>query len=381
MAITHSYVDYGAGSDATGDGTIGTPWKTLQKAFDTLVRNANDGNQVNLKAGTAHVNAAALDLTTFIAGGALAAVGPLIVRGYTAAANDGGMAEIDCGGATMFAAATYDFVYLIDLEMHTFGNANGVVLDTHCMLFRCEVHRGASIPSNKFLVYIGTGTMVLGCYIHDAGELPSSPGAAIYGFSNPAMIVGNYIANCNGGIFGGYGWGIHNNVIYLNSTLGYGIQATYQAIVTGNTIYNAAAGTNYGINIPNSGGQLPVLNNIICGFSGAGGEGINTANLPLAGYNAFWNNTANYTVSDQRFVDLTANDVALGADPFTDAASGDFSLTAAAKTALAAKGWPLAYLGAHANTVPNLNIGPIQMAASSGGGGAVRILPLRGSIG
>jgi hypothetical protein len=64
----------------------------------------------------------------------------------------------------------------------------------------------------------------------------------------------------------------------------------------------------------------------------------------------------------------TATNVALAADPFTDAANGDFSLTAAAKTALAAKGFPLAYLGAHANTVPNLNIGPIQMAASTGGG-------------
>ena len=78
---------------------------------------------------------------------------------------------------------------------------------------------------------------------------------------------------------------------------------------------------------------------------------------------------SNYDHTDRVFNDLTANDVALAADPFTDAANGDFSLTAAAKTALAAKGFPLAYLGAHANTVPNLNIGPIQMAASSGGGG------------
>jgi len=97
MATTQTYVDYGSGSDATGDGSIGTPWKTLQYAFDHLTRDTTDGNQVNLKAGTAHVNSAALDLATLIAGGALSTTAPLIIRGYTSAANDGGMAEIDCG--------------------------------------------------------------------------------------------------------------------------------------------------------------------------------------------------------------------------------------------------------------------------------------------
>jgi len=157
MAITQNYVDYGGGSDATGDGTIGTPWKTLQKAFDTLTRNATDGNQVNLKAGTPHVNAAALDLATFISGGALAEAAPLIVRGYTAAANDGGVGEIDCGGATMWAAATYDYVILADLEIHSGGDNNLVVLDTYCALFRCEVHKGASSPAGKYLVSVGGG--------------------------------------------------------------------------------------------------------------------------------------------------------------------------------------------------------------------------------
>jgi hypothetical protein len=65
------------------------------------------------------------------------------------------------------------------------------------------------------------------------------------------------------------------------------------------------------------------------------------------------------------FIDGRANDVALGADPFTNAAAGDFSLTAAAKTALAGKGFPVDYLGAAAATVSNLNIGPIQLAATA----------------
>jgi hypothetical protein len=92
----------------------------------------------------------------------------------------------------------------------------------------------------------------------------------------------------------------------------------------------------------------------------------------MVGYNAFYNNTANYSIGKSIIVDLRANDVALAADPFTDAASGDCSLTAAAQTALRSAGWPASYLGAHANTDPHITIGALQYGptpAAGGGGG------------
>lgn len=366
MAITHSYVDYGAGSDATGDGTIGTPWKTLQKAFDTLTRNTADGNQVNLKAGTAHVNSAALDLTTFIAGGALSATTPLIIRGYTSAANDGGIGEIDCGGATMFAAATYDHITLIDLEIHTFGDNHGIQLDYYCAVYRCEIHKGASSPSGKNLLIANNTCTVMGCYVY-------APGAGVargITASGSTLVSGCYVdmgadATGIGIVTAGV---ISGCIVKCGNASQKGIYTSGSAVnVTGCAVRNTAAGTGSGIEAGGSSACSVIANNILVGFNGAGGEGVNLVNnIGFVGYNAFYQNTATYTAGDQVFLDLSANDVALAADPFTDAANGDFSLTAAAKTALAAKGLPTSYLGAHANTVPNLNIGPIQMAAGGG---------------
>lgn len=367
MAITHSYVDYGAGNDTTGDGTIGTPWKTLQKALDTCARNTTDGNQVNLKAGTAHVNAAALDLTTFIAGGALSAAAPLIVAGYTATANDGGTAEIDCNGATMWAAATYDNVLLRYLDIHNGGNNNLCALDTGCDFWRCVFHKGASNPSGKYLLSLtGSTANVIGCRFYDPGD----DAARAMSLMNTCKAQDNYIdmgTSATGyGIYTGSGAIVEGNVIKCGHASQIGIYVNVFSTVRQNICYNTAAGTNQGIYLVNW--ASTGLNNICCGWVGAGGEGILHANPFLLGHNAFWNNTSAYTAMDMIFQDLTANDVTLAADPFVDAANGDFSLTAAAKTALAAKGFPLAYLGAHANTVPNLNIGPIQLAAGSGGG-------------
>jgi hypothetical protein len=368
--LTNYFVDPGGGSDVTGDGTIGTPWATVQHALDTITRDTTNGDQINLKSGTADVLAATLDLTTY---GTPTATAPLVLRGYTSAANDGGMGEIDCGGATMWASASYDYLILADLEMHTFGDNTGLDLDNNLILYRCEIHKGASTPSNKNLVNIDSDCQVIGCYIHDTG----SSNVAALDLNSFGNVFGNYIVpgadNSGGCISGGNDYAIVGNILVCDHTGARGIIAGFSGfngLVMHNIVYNSAAGTGSGVVIANqTAGYSPVMNNIICGWSGAGGEGVlASADLGLAGWNAFYNCTANYTITGNQIIDLTANDVALAADPFTDAANGDFSLTTAAKTALASKGWPTSYLGAHANTVSNLNIGPIQMAA--GGGGA-----------
>lgn len=336
-------------------GTTALPWRSLQGAFDLLTRSVADGNQVNLKAGTAHVNDAALDLDEVIAGGALAASLPLIIRGYTATANDGGMGEIDCGGVTMFAATTYDYVMLIDLEIHSAGDNNTVTLDQGSYIIHCEVHKGASAPTVlKTLVSAATGH-VINCYIHDTAGIGVSAGIA----------YGNYIAACNAK--GSIAWYTFHNIIALSAAGAIGVQPPgYFAAAVGNIIYNSAAGTAQGVY--DSAAQVghTIINNIIEGFSGAGGEGIYIATADVAniGYNAFYNNTANITNAGVYWNDLTANDVALAASPFTNAAAGDFSLTAAAQAALADKGLPGQFYGAHANTDSHLLIGPMQLEAA-----------------
>lgn len=351
------------------DGTTSKPWRSLQGAFDLLTRNTTDGNKVNLKAGTAQVNAAALDLATLIAGGALSDSAPLIIRGYTSSANDGGMAEIDCGGATMFAATTYDYVMLADLDIHNGGNNNLVRLDTYACLFRCKLHKGASSPADKSLFYANASSKVIGCNCYD----PGTGGAYGINLAQAGFAIGNYVnmgtAATGTGITGGTGtFIVAFNLIELGATGQAGISGgSFTSVLLLNAIHNSTAGTGIGITT-GSGMSSVILDNILVGFSGAGGDGISGTNLGLVGYNAFYNCTNNNTITDQLFFDLTAGDVALAADPFTDAANGDFSLTAAGKTALRGLGWPGAYLGAHANTDGHVTIGAIQYGEAEAAG-------------
>lgn len=364
MAITQYYVDPVIAGNS-GTGTIGDPFGDLQYALNTISRNITDGDQINIKAGTAEVLAASLTLATY---GSPATTVPLVLSGYTNAANDGGVGEIDCGGVTLFAATTYDGVVLADLEIHSAGDNNTVTLDSHCMVFRCEIHKGASTPSSaKYLVATGNYGSVIGCYLHDSGGRGV---VAVYG-----LIYGCFLKAVDGlNIVPAAGTSVIGNVVSLSNTGAAGIYCGGEGNnIIGNTIYNSTAGTANGINSASD--KSTLLNNVLVGFSGVNGEGIsNNRDVCAVGYNAFWNNTAQYTNTGMYWLDLTANDVALGADPFTDAANDDFSLTEAAQTALRSAGWPAAYLGAHANTDPHITIGALQYGptpAASGGGGPV----------
>ncbi|MBK9219293.1 MAG: hypothetical protein IPL70_13265 [Uliginosibacterium sp.] len=161
-APSQYYVDYGAGNDTTGNGTSGTPWKTIQTAVNTVTRDATNGDQININAGTAQVLAAALSLTTY---GAPGATSPLILRGYTASSGDGGVGEIDCNGTSMFASSSLRYIVLSDLKIHNFGNNNGVYLSSYTENYavNCEIYKGASSPTSKTLVYLA---YVIGCHWH-----------------------------------------------------------------------------------------------------------------------------------------------------------------------------------------------------------------------
>ena len=86
--LTNYYVDPGSGSDVTGTGTVGSPWASVQHALDNITRDATNGDQINIKAGTADVLSSPLTLATY---GTTSATAPLSFRGYTSAAEDGGV--------------------------------------------------------------------------------------------------------------------------------------------------------------------------------------------------------------------------------------------------------------------------------------------------
>ena len=177
------------------------------------------------------------------------------------------------------------------------------------------------------------------------------------------------------------------NIVKINHTSARGIRANYgYNWINGNVVYATVPLTVGGISVSNSSGRVghTVINNVLVGMSGAGGAGIMSSSQQLGavGHNAFYNCTANYSLANGVIVDF-GGDVTLAADPFTDAANGDFSLTTAAQAALRSAGWPATYLGAHANTDPHITIGALQYGPTpaASGGGAVSISPFRGNIG
>lgn len=370
MAVTQYYVDPGGGNDTTGTGAIGTPWKTVQHALDSITRNSTDGDQVNVKAGTADVLGAALSLVTY---GTPTAAAPLIFRGYTATAADGGRGEIDGDGNGVISSAAPG-IHFIDMKLGNTG-ANDI-LDLsggYNICAGCELHHSSGFACD----FTGVGEIV-GNYFHDLtgnSAVDAGPHLVAYNYFNCAVTLTLLPIAASCAAIG--------NVIYVAGadTSVYGILAGGHGFsIIGNVVVSSNANTFAGIYAQYSYGM--VLNNIVVGWSGAGGRGLDHDGAGYYGANAYYNNTSPETLATAKLQLSLGPSVNLAADPFVDAANGDFSLTAAAKAALRGVGWPAAYLGAHANTDGHITIGAIQYGeAEAGGGGAVRILPLRGSIG
>jgi len=361
MALTQYYVNPAIAGNS-GTGTSGDPFGDLQYALNTVTRDATNGDQINIKAGTAEILAAALTLATY---GTPAEGAPLILRGYTATANDGGMGEINCNGATMWASG-YGHVHLTELVMHNFGNNTGIGLNAgNNIMYRCEVHKGASTPSSKILVNLMY--QVVECYIHDAG----TGGTGLVGYFSA---INNYIYNCPNGITSAQ---IIMNNIVVDCAIGIAPSGDNRTVI-GNTVYSSTANTGTGINIASGFSNAIVINNIIEGYSGSGGKGIAAAaDIGIKGYNAFYNNATNESLGDV-YVDL-GNDAALAASPFTNAATGDFSLKTTVVGAIDGA-FPGAWYGP-ASTTDHADIGAVQNGAGTGGGGAVSISPFKGNIG
>lgn len=369
MALTQTYVDPAIAGNS-GTGTIGDPYGDLQYALNTMTRDATNGDQINVKAGTAEVLAASLTLATY---GTPTTAAPLVLRGYTAVSDDGGEGEIDCGGVTMFASA-YQNVLLVHLYCHTFGNTNGIALsksEAAGGLIECRVDCGASAPNSKYMV--GGASQMTSCWIDGTG------GTVISAISACGRVTNCYCTNVRSGVINADAM-VEGCIVVLTADGGTGISVWQYGprVVNGNVVYSTVANTGVGIHISDASGRMnsTLTNNIVAGFSGVGGRAIlfQGENRVVYGYNAFYNNTTEYASSDggPSLFELGGN-VNLAADPFTDAANGDFSLTDAGKTALRSLGWPASYLGAHANTDPHITIGPLQYgpAVSSGGGGPI----------
>lgn len=347
------YVDPAINANS-GAGTLGDPFGDLQYCLNTITRSTTVGDQVNIKAGTSEFPASAITLATY------GSPTMLILRGYTSAANDGGQGVIDFGGASVnVLASTYGNLQLIDLKIRNNGTgtlnlSGGTNTVTHCEI---EVNgqitignNGSGIQFSKITTSNFSGILFGygGCFA--VGNLLIHSGAS-YGMlvnGTGCFVLGNVIKQSHAGA----------NGIYLLSSV------VYSPPVIHNSIINTANSTGAGIILAVSAHSSTVVaNNIIQGYSGAGGAAIKstgTTRCVGAIRNNRWFNCTNGNLSTDAFV-ITDNS-ALAASPFADVSANDFRVSAD----VAGIGYPSSLLGASLS-VNSLDIGALQRVTSGGG--------------
>jgi hypothetical protein len=233
-------------------------------------------------------------------------VGPRVFANFRLDGNDNAVTGVLMGDATNIRGCQVANVKVERCSTYGINANSGGVPGT---VVGCEV----TDMKSGATAGIGMGICVA-CYVHD------SPGV---GFEYPVLALG-CVADTMGS--DGFRFGaltqataIINCVSYGNTGDGFEAADTYKAFA-------------------------PVLNNIAYGNGGYGFRTDLTEQVArnwLIDHNAFGNNTSG---ARQNFI-AGAHDVTLTADPFTDAANGDFSLnsTSGGGAALKGMGFPATF--------------------------------------
>ena len=320
MALTEIYVNPAIAADS-GTGTIGDPFGDLEYAIEQTTFDTTNGTRVNIQAGTDEVLAAQLatamaDTGTTVAW-APSASAPCVFQGYTSAAGDGGIGGISGGGSVpVIDGSAFDYVVFRDLHLHNCGTGDIIDIDNNCSVINCELDN-----ADGYAIRLDTSSIVIGCYIHNMGNRGIDVASGFIGY--------NYISNVgiktmNVAIDPGGAATIYRNIIDIDGATD-GIDSFTGCVVTHNSIYSNG-GTGSGITCVNSAAQCVIDNNVIEGFSGSGGVGIDFGTGALVNSyrgNAVYNCATAYDATVTTHIE--GSNETLSASPFTDAANGDFS--------------------------------------------------------
>lgn len=336
-----------------GTGAVGTPWATAQHALNNITQ-GTAGDQINIKAGGTDTLSAALVFTTY---GAPNRNKPIIFRGYTTAANDGGIGVLSGGGACSIdgRGGGNTFTIWADMRLTNVGARTIVDIGGYGLIYHCQIDTStAAYGVNAQSAY----SRVIGCYIHDCNDG--------IGMTNANLAAWNYIVNCTRyGIYvTGEGPTVLNNVINCAGVNQYGIYHDGNGFwnCIGNTVYNSTAGTKEGIRGNTTSDGVIVINNIVEGWSGTGGDGILATKPPqLSGNNASYNNATPFTLGG--YID-TGNDSLLGASVFTNPAGANFAVSTDANVKAAAL--PALFNGSSTNDYVDKGAAQRQEPAAGG---------------
>lgn len=290
--IKDIYVDPSIAADS-GTGTIGDPYGDLQYALDTNTR-GTDGDEYHIKAGTAEVLAAALTITT----GTPTTQQPVKFRGYTSAARDGGICEIDCSTNAFFSTGTYDNFQLCDAEVHNSTAAYMVQVDDYSSFINVHFHNCTGIA-----LRLDFSNIVRGCFFEDIDGTYAVGGIGsanhyedcAYIHDGGSKTVGDAFRLTNASH-------ITRCCCYLDASengINVGANEPGCSVIRNSILGNS--GTKAGITMENSNYNAFFAGNIVEGFSGTGGVGIRMDNVrQQAGliHNALYNNTSHITEDD-----------------------------------------------------------------------------------
>ena len=225
---------------------------------------------------------------------------------------------------TLDGAATYSiwggnqtYVHMKDIHATNSGAAIVVDLGAGCSLIDCEIDTTTSSA-----VDLGT-SLIFNCNIHTFGT-NGITGSGFFAYNNyvsdasatvgidmnsqAARAIGNIVTI--GGATDGI-WVAHDNQVVMNNSI------------------LSSGGTGTGIDrIGNRYGQA-IINNLIEGFSGVGGIGIDTSGLTEShtamGYNAVYDCETAYSAGSTPLVVDLGDDETLGASPFAKSGADNFS--------------------------------------------------------
>ena len=319
MAVKEIYVDPSLdASPQIGDGSIGSPYSDLEYAIlnDTM---GADGTRINIKVGTPEVLAAPLQTAISTAGWTISASEKLIFQGYTAAAGDGGIAQVDCNAQANFLLdANLDGVVISHLEIY---NCTGtcIDIDNQCVIQHCEIHNvgGTGMVGDDNCVFCFN-------YLHDIdGSAISSLDSLAY--QNVIIDEGpNYGGSMVAGINATTPMHCIGNIIKITGN-GSGIRMGSGAFIVNNTIIGTASGTGEGIYAAGDSVAAGCINNLIEGFANAiGFDAQSKWYLANFGGNSVYNSPGGIKNDMTVGADLGGNET-LTESPVEDAANNDFT--------------------------------------------------------
>lgn len=304
-----------------GDGSIGTPYSNIRYCIEQATFDTTNGTRINVQTGTADVLTENLatslaDVATSVAW-VPSRTAPLIIQGYTSAAGDGGIGELD-GDATfpIFDDSTQDFIVIRDMKVGNVG-ANFIVQLGDTGVFRnVEFH-----TSTQNGVQLDFEHFITQCYFTGISlkSLRINGNCVTYGnFIRTSGTVGLEVV-------GDDGWACHNIVSCSGSADG--IYVSNQGYFWNNSIWsNGGTGTGATSTVQKTG--IAFFNNVVAGFSGVGGVGtdftVGTQSVVrLRANNSYYDNETDHAGADVEYIAF--GNETLSASPFTDPANGDFS--------------------------------------------------------